>query len=45
MLVEQGDTDFKRRLDEIVKEGDGEWNEKGEIAMHGKTPFTWTTKL
>lgn len=45
ILHEQGDTAFKQKLDEIVKGGDGKWNEKGEVAMHGITPFAWTTKL
>lgn len=45
MLQDQGDTVFKEKFDGIVKGGDGEWNEKGEVAMHGVTPFAWTTKL
>jgi hypothetical protein len=45
MLVDQGDTEFKRRFDEIVKGDDGEWDEQGRVAVHGGTPFAWTKKL
>jgi len=48
MLLEQGDKEgFKEKFDSIVKgeANDGEWNERGEVAMHGVTPFAWTTKL
>lgn len=37
--------DFRGRFDRIVDGGDARWNEKGELAIHGVTPFAWTTRL
>ncbi|KAM6539371.1 hypothetical protein FALCPG4_001178 [Fusarium falciforme] len=36
---------FREKFDKIVKEGDGTFNEKGEIEVHGCTFFAWTTRL
>ena len=45
VLKGQAKDDFKAAFDRIVTEGDGKWNEKGEVAMHGVTPFAWATRL
>lgn len=36
---------FRAAFDKIVKEGDGRWNEKGEVATHGATTFSWTSRV
>lgn len=36
---------FRARFDDILREGDGEWNARGEVAFHGATVYAWTTRL
>lgn len=36
---------FVAKFNKAVKEGDGEWNDKGEIAFHGHTFYAWTSRL
>lgn len=36
---------FVKLLKEIIQDDDVERNEKGEIAVHGKTFFFWTDRL
>ncbi|PHH86284.1 hypothetical protein CDD83_10465 [Cordyceps sp. RAO-2017] len=36
---------FKARFEQILREGDGTWNEAGEIRFHGATVYAWTTRL
>lgn len=36
---------FKARFAEILRDGDGRWNAKGEIEFHGVTVYAWTTRL
>lgn len=36
---------FKETFRELVKGGDGRWNQMGEVSVHGVTFYTWTTKL
>lgn len=45
MLQGEAREQFRAAFDRILAEGDGRWNEKKEIAMHGTTPFAWTTRL
>lgn len=37
--------EFREKFDKILKEGDGKWNDKGEIEFHGSTFFAWTERL
>ncbi|KAF4124033.1 tRNA G46 methylase TrmB [Geosmithia morbida] len=37
--------DFKEKFDDLAKAGDGQRNDKGEVAIHGKTVLAWTTRL
>ncbi|KPM38083.1 hypothetical protein AK830_g8491 [Neonectria ditissima] len=37
--------EFNEKFDKILKEGDGKWNDKGEIEVHGSTFFAWTERL
>ncbi|PNY24651.1 methyltransferase-like [Tolypocladium capitatum] len=36
---------FVARFEQILKDGDGNWNGKGEVEFHGTTSSTWTTRL
>ncbi|KAF4976282.1 hypothetical protein FZEAL_7033 [Fusarium zealandicum] len=36
---------FRERVNRIVNEGDGTFNDKGEIEVHGCTFFVWTSRL
>lgn len=36
---------FVARFEQILKDGDGDWNDKGEVEFHGATTFAWTTRL
>lgn len=36
---------FVAKFNKAVKEGDGEWNDQGEIAFHGHTFYSWTSRL
>lgn len=36
---------FFAKLSKAINEGDGEWNSKGEIAIHGHTFYAWTSRL
>lgn len=36
---------YREKFERIVKEGDGKWNEKGEVEVHGCTFYAWTTRL
>ena len=36
---------YREKFEKIVKDGDGAWNEKGEIEVHGCTFSAWTTRL
>lgn len=38
-------TAMREKFDKIVKTGDGNWNEKGEIEFHGRTFYAWTERL
>ncbi|KAF7545858.1 hypothetical protein G7Z17_g8839 [Cylindrodendrum hubeiense] len=37
--------EFRDKFDKILKEGDGKWNDQGEIEVHGSTFFAWTERL
>ncbi|KAH7162991.1 hypothetical protein B0J13DRAFT_26413 [Dactylonectria estremocensis] len=41
----QDKQEFKDQFDKILKQGDGSWNDKGEIEVHGSTFFAWTERL
>jgi hypothetical protein len=36
---------FREKYDKIVKEGGGEFNDKGEIELHGCTFIVWVSRL
>lgn len=36
---------FRARLAEMLREESVERNDKGEVALHGKTFFAWTSRL
>ncbi|KAF5669255.1 2-heptaprenyl naphthoquinone [Fusarium heterosporum] len=36
---------FREKFNNIVKEGDAEFNEKGEVELHGCTFFVWVSRL
>ncbi|KAM0353517.1 hypothetical protein ACHAPU_001529 [Fusarium lateritium] len=36
---------FREKFNKIVKEGDAEVNEKGEVELHGCTFFVWVSRL
>lgn len=36
---------FVAKFNKAIKEEDGEWNDKGEIAFHGHTFYAWTSRL
>ncbi|KAL4730424.1 hypothetical protein ACLX1H_002458 [Fusarium chlamydosporum] len=36
---------FREKYDKIVKEGGGEFNDKGEIELHGCTYIVWVSRL
>ena len=42
---EEAKAEFRRALDEDVVEGNGEFNEKGEVGVHGVTLLAWSKKL
>ena len=45
VLQETAKEEFYEKFRSIVREGDVERNEKGEIAVHGVTFFAWTSRL
>ncbi|KAJ3486890.1 hypothetical protein NLG97_g6525 [Lecanicillium saksenae] len=45
-ILEGADRDaFVTGFNKAVKEGDGDWNDKGEISFHGHTFYAWTSRL
>jgi hypothetical protein len=36
---------FRAKFAEILKGGDCDWNDAGEVLMHGMTHYAWTTRL
>jgi hypothetical protein len=37
--------EFEEKFDEILKNGDGNWNDKGEVEVHACTFFAWAERL
>lgn len=45
-ILEGADRDaFVAAFNKAVQGGDGEWNDKGEIAFHGHTYYAWASRL
>lgn len=36
---------FRARFDDILRDGDGKWNAKGEVEFHGVAVYVWTASL
>ena len=45
VLQGQAKEEFQAKFQQILREGDVERNEKGELALHGVTFFAWTSRL
>ncbi|KAH6898486.1 S-adenosyl-L-methionine-dependent methyltransferase [Thelonectria olida] len=45
--VREGESrlEFEEKFDEILKNGDGNWNDKGEVEVHACTFFAWSERL
>jgi hypothetical protein len=37
--------EFRAKVEQIAKGGDGDWNDRGEIELHGLTVFYWTQRI
>jgi SAM-dependent methyltransferase len=45
MLQGEARERFRAEFDRILEEGDGRWNDKKEVLVHGISPTAWTTRL